>query len=208
MVLYPLHTLTKGLGVDDVLIVTGGEHIGDFAEFLGDGSRYGTKLTYKVQERPGGIAEALALAEDFAHGEYVWVILGDNIFGKEKFTHIYETEEAMIFVCPVEDNRRFGVPYFSDAGDLEKIVEKPNDPPNDYAVSGLYRYPPSVFDIIRKQEPSARGELEITDVNNAFLENKELNYIFLPGFWSDCGTPDSLAKTTKWFLDNPEDSFL
>lgn len=196
MVLFPLSTL-KSLGVTDILIITGGEHIGDFAEFLGDGSQYGCKFTYKVQTKAGGIAGALGLAEDFVGRNNVVVILGDNVFGDV-------TKEVSSIACPsivvkqVPDASRFGVLM-----DDLTIVEKPPEAKDGWAVTGLYVYPPTVFQFIKTLEPSDRGELEITSVNNFFLERGACGIIKLADtFWSDCGTPDSLANTTRYFLDN------
>jgi len=205
MVLYPLETL-KFLGVDDILIVTGGNHIGDFADFLGDGSDYGVKLTYKVQKDPGGIAQALALAEDFAHGESIIAVLGDNVFSnKHLLARVLNTQrakdEACIFVKTVDDPERFGV--ISKEDGKYSIEEKPIEPKSDKAVIGLYIYPKSVFDVIKTLTPSARGELEITDVNNHYCSEGKMSVVDIEEtFWSDCGTPESLARTTRWFLEN------
>lgn len=197
MVLFPLNTL-RSFGVTDILIITGGDHVGAFAEFLGDGSQYGCKFTYRVQMKPGGIPEALALAEGFVGNSNVMVILGDNIFGdinKEMKT----IASPSICVKKVSDASRFGV-LMDDLA----IVEKPKEVKDGWAVTGLYIYPPIVFQFIRSLKPSARGELEITDVNNYFLDRGACGITRLTDtFWSDCGTPDSLANTTRFFLDNP-----
>lgn len=210
MVMYPLSML-RALGVKDILIVTGRDHVGAFAEFLEDGSKYGVNLTYRVQVHAGGIAQALGLAEDFASGAPIWVLLGDNVFGRKGLPIELMWDvvgyNAMVVLARVEDNRRFGVPEIVD-GRVVGIEEKPVAPKSEFAVTGLYRYPADVFEIIRHQKPSARGELEITDVNNVYVSRGEMDHITLSSFWSDCGTPDSLARTTKWFLDDPSDSFL
>ncbi len=189
MILYPLETL-KQLGCDDILIVSGGNHIGQFADFLGDGSEYGVNLTYKVQKEAGGIAQALGLAEDFVNGENFTVILGDNIFGDapkrppEGFCGITLKE--------VSDPQRFGV-YHEGL-----IEEKPKEPKTNMAVTGLYFYTPAIFDFIHSLKPSARGELEITSVNNFCLKNLDTATMEYDGFWSDAGTPESLARVCAW----------
>ena len=200
MVLFPLATL-KSMGVTDIMIITGGNHVGDFAEFLGDGSRYGCSFTYKVQEKAGGIPQALALAEGFVGNNSVVVILGDNVFETTKGSPFADDKEsATLWVKHVEDASRFGVLMEGS----NTIVEKPTGLTRGNAVTGLYKYPPSVFDFIRTLKPSARGELEITDVNNFYLGGGKCNVSYLGDvFWSDCGTPDSLARTTRYFLDNP-----
>lgn len=191
MILYPLETL-KSLGITDILLVSGGNHIGGFAEFLGDGSEYGVNLTYRVQKEAGGIAQALGLAKDFANGEQIAVILGDNIFDNEQLSSNFEKDLAYIFLKHVENAGRFGV--YMDY----KIVEKPKVVSAGLAVTGLYIYPPSVFDIIPTLVPSGRGELEVTDINNAYLVTDKCSVREIKGFWSDAGTPESLAGVTTW----------
>lgn len=213
MVLYPIETLFE-LGIRDILIVTGGNHIGDFAEFLGDGSEYGVSLTYRVQREAGGIAQALGLAKDFAQGEPVAVILGDNIFdnrGPAEAMKEYAGgafDKAHLFTKVVEDPNRFGVLVRHGATEEEplrnkiEIIEKPKYEVSKEAVTGLYIYPAEVFDIIPTLAPSARGELEITDVNNAFIErDKCIAHNIGESFWSDAGTPESLLAVTKWAYD-------
>jgi glucose-1-phosphate thymidylyltransferase len=190
MVLYPLETL-KSLGITDILLVSGGNHIGSFAEFLGDGSEYGVTLTYRVQKEAGGIAQALGLAKDFAQGEQIAVILGDNVFEND-FVPFFEKDVACLYLKYVHDAHRFGV--FMDG----KIVEKPATVAGGMAVTGLYIYPANVFDILPTLKPSGRGELEITDVNNAFISTDKCALREIKGFWSDAGTPESLATVTKW----------
>lgn len=186
MILYPLETL-KLLGITDVLLVTGGENVGTFAEFLGDGSKYGVRITYKVQSEAGGIAQALSLAEDFVDGQFA-VILGDNIF--EGVPPL--PEGCAVVLKEVEDPQRFGV--FHEG----KIEEKPKEPKSNLAVTGLYFYTPEIFDFIKTLKPSARGEMEITDVNNFCLENLDMRYTIHKGFWSDAGTFDSLLNSAQW----------
>jgi glucose-1-phosphate thymidylyltransferase len=198
MVQYPLETL-KAFGVTEILIVTGGGHVGGFAEFFEDGSDYGVNLTYLAQKKAGGIAQALSLAEDFAHGEQITVILGDNIFGHVDTPHPLSTE-ACIFVTPdVFDKSRFGV--YRIAGGNPQIIEKPNRIMDwDMVVTGLYIYPPDVFDVIRQMKPSARGEYEITDVNDYYLKRHRLAVIPLAAdcFWSDAGVPESLYRAIRY----------
>ncbi len=186
MVVYPLTTL-KEMGIMDILIVSGGNHIGDIANLLGDGSSYGVSLTYRVQKEAGGIAQALALASDFIEGQFA-VILGDNYFAS--------APEFPVFGCGlvtkvVEDPRRFGV-Y-----DKEKnsIIEKPKDIISNEAVTGLYFYTPEIFKFIETLAPSARGEMEITDVNNWCLKNLDTEIVHYTNFWSDMGTPESMLAT-------------
>jgi glucose-1-phosphate thymidylyltransferase len=217
MIMYPLNTL-KSLGIKDILIVTGGEHIGSFAEFLGDGAKFDVSLTYKVQNEANGIAGALALAEDFAGGNRVAVILGDNIFGdlNQIITQEKINGEGPFFLfAKVIDPRRFGVPIWEGFGApsdefkdkvLVGIEEKPKEYPKyPLAVTGFYVYPPSVFDVIKTIKPSARGELEITDVNNFYIKETKLwiDYAFtMDVFWSDAGTHESLLESANWARNN------
>jgi glucose-1-phosphate thymidylyltransferase len=196
MIMYPLQTL-KSFGITDILVVSGGNHIGHIAEFLGDGSEFGVSLTYRVQKEAGGIAEALGLARDFARYDPIMVILGDNVFaefGGSTLQSVFTLpkDKACIFVKEVSDPRRFGV--YS----IEGIKEKPEHPDTNMAVTGLYVYPPEVFDVIKTLTPSGRGELEITDVNNHFLHAGKLVVCKVLDFWSDAGTPDSMVEVINW----------
>ncbi len=196
MIFYPIETLKK-LGVDDILIISGGEHIGRFMELLGDGSDFGVKFTYRVQKKAGGIAEALGLAEDFSNKESIAVILGDNIFENEKLPNdTFPDDNAVLLFASVEDPQRFGVPVITDR--VIKIEEKPKHPQSDYAVTGLYYYPNDVFEIIKTLKPSERGELEITDLNNFYINQNKCSYNIFKGFWSDAGTFKSLLKSSNW----------
>ncbi|TSC68631.1 MAG: glucose-1-phosphate thymidylyltransferase [Parcubacteria group bacterium Gr01-1014_56] len=200
MILYPLETL-KYAGITDIMIVTGGDHIGSIAEFLGDGSDYGVTLTYRVQKDAGGIAQALGLAKDFVGSDSVAVVLGDNIFDyttfPEKLPEGVGSTHAFLFLALVPDASRFGVPEFKD-GKLVGIEEKPKEPKSNYAVTGFYIYPPNVFDIISTLKPSARGELELTDVNNWYVKNDRCAHHLHTGFWSDAGTRNSLKEVIDW----------
>lgn len=192
MVMYPLETL-KSLGVTDILLVSGGEHIGSFIEFLGDGSGHGVSLTYRVQTAAGGIAQALSLAKDFAQNEHIAAILGDNVFGPLK-TPILNASHAHLWVKRVPNAGRFGVVMG------KHIVEKPKGVTVGDAVTGLYVYPPDVFAVIDTLRPSARGELEITDVNNEYLSEGRCGLTRLGDetFWSDAGTFESLMHASEW----------
>jgi dTDP-glucose pyrophosphorylase len=201
---YPMifHAIAKlkEAGIGDILIVTGKEHMGDVVNLLGSGREFGASFTYKVQDEAGGIAEALGLAEQFACGERVVVILGDNIFADSVVPYIekFKRQEkgAKILIRQVEDPSRFGVPELE--GDrIVSIEEKPAQPKSEYAVTGIYMYDSRVFDIIRTLRPSARGELEITDVNNAYIKTGDLTYDILQGWWTDAGTHASLTKANE-----------
>lgn len=199
MIMYPLNTL-KHLGISDILIVSGGENIGTFAEFLEDGHNFGVNLTYKVQIAAGGIAQALSLAEDFANGEDIAVILGDNIFEDALLELPKDSEagEAILFCKDVPDPERFGVANFGEDGKILSIEEKPKQPKSNWAVTGLYIYPPEVFNIIPFLKPSSRGELEITDVNNYFVQEGKCRAMLYGGSWNDAGTFDSMLKSSIW----------
>ena len=202
MVYYPIQTLVAA-GITEVIVVTGGPHAGHFLRVLKNGQDLGlTHLEYAYQEGEGGIAAALQLCEDFAGGDSIAVILGDNCTDADIRPAIESfTSGAKIFVKEVEDPERFGVPEF-DATDPQKIVgieEKPSTPKSSYAVTGLYLYDSAVFDHIRSVTPSARGELEITDVNNRYIAAGAMSWAPLNGFWSDAGTFDSLHQTAQFW---------
>jgi glucose-1-phosphate thymidylyltransferase len=197
MIFYPLQTLINA-GIRDILLVTGGPHAGDFLRLLGNGREFGlTHLNYAYQEGEGGIAAALALAEHFAEGDRLCILLGDNLIegsvapAVERFAR--QPRGARIVLKQVPDAERFGVAEIRD-GRIVSIEEKPARPKSDYAVTGIYMYDDRVFDVIRTLRPSARGELEITDVNNWYLERGELACELLDGWWTDAGTFDSLHR--------------
>ncbi|OYT25512.1 MAG: spore coat protein [Thermofilum sp. ex4484_82] len=195
MILHPLETL-KQLGIKDICIVTGGEYMADFMRFLGSGTKFGVRLTYKIQDGPLGIAHALLQAEDFFEGEKkIVAILGDNIFEKVNLPKTaLEDKYAYVFLKEVNNPERFGVAVFDENGNIIEIEEKPKQPKSNYAVTGLYIYPNDVFDFIKTLKPSARGELEITDVNNWYLKQGRLKAIKLEGYWTDAGTFSSWLK--------------
>lgn len=188
-------------GITEILVVTGGEHLGGIAEFLGSGKDFGCKVTYRVQDAAGGIAQALGLAEGFVQpGECMCVLLGDNIFDAplQILVNDYTGEGAMIVLKSVPDPERFGVATIAMTNELGlqhpnviKIEEKPENPETNLAVTGIYFYDSRVFDIIRGCKPSGRGELEITDVNNAYVLIGEMGFVHLPGWWTDAGTHES-----------------
>jgi len=195
MVYYPLECLVNA-GVNEVMLVTGGPYAGDFLRLLGDGKELGLRrLHYAYQEGEGGIAEALGLAEDFADGDKIVVVLGDNIIEKNiqsaAADFFSQREGAKIIIKEVPDPQRFGVPEL-DGDRIVSIAEKPKEPKSQYAVIGIYFYDDRVFNIIKTLEPSARGELEITDVNNAYIEAGTMTYEVLDGWWTDAGTLGSL----------------
>jgi glucose-1-phosphate thymidylyltransferase len=176
------------------MIVSGRGHAGHFLELLGSGEEWGARFTYQIQEQAGGIAQALGLAERWADDENVTVILGDNIFQDKVKADIEGFESgAKIFLKEVPDAYRFGVAELKD-NKIVSIKEKPERPKSPYAVTGLYIYDSSVFEKIRTLKPSGRGELEITDVNNAYVKKGEMRYAILKGFWTDAGTFDTLIR--------------
>ena len=200
MVYYPIQTLVNA-GITDILLVTGGRNAGDFLRLLGNGRDFGLRhINYTYQEGEGGIADALRLAEHFADGQPICVILGDNIIENniiaayQKFTH--DPRGGHIILKEVSDPQRFGVPVL--AGDrVIRIEEKPQHPKSRYAVTGIYMYDGTVFDRIRKLQPSARGEFEITDINNQYLDDDCLTYSVLNGWWTDAGTFESLLRASN-----------
>jgi len=191
-----------GAGITDILVVTGGEHLGGIAEFLGGGKDFGCSFTFKVQEAAGGIAQALALAEGFVRtGESMCVLLGDNIFEDPLSALVEKYAErlfngAFVALKRVTDPERFGVPRLKE-GKILEIVEKSDDPPSGFAVTGIYFYDSRVFDIIRTLKPSGRGEMEITDVNNAYVRVGQMGFVKLEGWWTDAGTHESLSKANE-----------
>ncbi len=195
MIYYPIETIVK-TGIQELLIVTGGNDAGHFLRLLGNGKEFGLRrINYTYQQGEGGIADALSLAELFCGGEKLCVVLGDNIIEKDVIhaAQAFERQEkgAKLLLKEIPDPKRFGVPVFE--GDrIIRIEEKPKRPRSRYAVTGIYFYDSRVFEIIRTLKPSGRGELEITDVNNAYIERGEMTWEVLDGWWTDAGTLDSL----------------
>lgn len=204
MIYYPIQTLVKA-GVKDILLVTGGNNAGDFLRLLGNGTEFGLQhLNYTYQPGEGGIAQALGLAEYFADNGKIIVVLGDNIIEEDISPFVNEFKQqkdgAKILLKEVSDPNRFGVPVFKD-NKIIKIEEKPTVPQSPYAVTGIYMYDSSVFDIIKTLKPSKRNELEITDVNNAYLKRGNLTYNTLKSWWTDAGTFESLFKANQLVND-------
>ncbi|MFD2672713.1 sugar phosphate nucleotidyltransferase [Marinicrinis sediminis] len=190
----------KEAEITDILIVTGKHHMGDVVNLLGSGQDFGLKFTYKVQDAAGGIAQALGLAEDFAFGESVVVLLGDNIFSDSILPYVEtyqrQQEGAMLILKSVDDPERYGVAEVH-GNQIVSIEEKPERPKSSLAVTGLYFYDAAVFDLIRQLKPSRRGELEITDVNNAYIARESCTYEQMRGWWTDAGTHQSLQKANE-----------
>lgn len=201
MVFYPIQTLVNA-GITELIIVTGGPHAGDFIRVLKNGKELGLKhLEYAYQENSGGIAAALRLCEDFADGGPLAVILGDNTTDADITPYVQSFENgAHIFIKRVPDPERFGVPVL-DGDKVVAIEEKPKQPKSQYAVTGVYIYDAQVFDFINTLKPSDRGELEITDVNNAFIKAGQMRWSELDGFWSDAGTFESLFWTNTYWAN-------
>lgn len=200
MILFPLKKMVDA-GLREIMIVCGEKSRNEFENLLGDGSKFGVeKLSFTAQIGEDGIAAALALAEKFVDGRRMCVVLGDNLFeddlAPELETYSRQKEGARVLLKEVPDPQRFGVPVFED-GTLARIDEKPEEPKSPYAVVGIYFYDNRVFDIIRTLTPSARGEYEITDVSNNYIQNNDLTYGYLSGWWSDCGTFESLFRASR-----------
>jgi glucose-1-phosphate thymidylyltransferase len=199
MIFHPVSKLTEA-GIDEILIVTGVDHMGDVVNLLGSGKEFRCRFTYKVQDEAGGIAQALGLAENFAGSSPVCVILGDNIFQDaitpfaERFRR--QKKGARVVLKKVHDPQRYGVAEVR-GGKVLGIAEKPRQPKSELAVTGIYFYDAGVYGFIRKLKPSPRGELEITDVNNAYLRKGELEYDVFDGWWTDAGTFESLMHANE-----------
>ncbi|HVU49710.1 MAG TPA: sugar phosphate nucleotidyltransferase [Polyangia bacterium] len=199
MIFHPVKKLVEA-GIREILIVTGTEHMGAIVGLLGSGKDFGCEFTYRVQDEAGGIAQALGLARRFGRGGRLAVILGDNIFESSiaKFADGFRAQGsgAKILLQEVHDPGRYGVAV-TEGKRVAKIIEKPKDPPSNLAVTGIYFYDQDVFEIIRTLKPSGRGELEITDVNNAYIARGDLTFDVLPGWWTDAGTFESLKHANE-----------
>ncbi|WP_419874590.1 sugar phosphate nucleotidyltransferase [Candidatus Pristimantibacillus sp. PTI5] len=199
MIFHSIYKL-KEADISDILIVTGKEHMGDVVNLLGSGNEFGVNFTYKVQDEAGGIAQALGLAENFVNGDQMVVILGDNVFEDSivSFTANFKMQGkgAKILIQEVHDPQRYGVPELH-GNRIISIEEKPHKPKSNFAVTGIYMYDSKVFDIVKSLKPSGRGELEITDVNNSYIESNELSFDILHGWWTDAGTHVSLTKANE-----------
>ena len=205
MIYYPIELMVDA-GIRDILIVTGGNNAGDFLRLLGNGREFGLRhINYTYQEGEGGIAAALSLAEFFADQNPICVILGDNIVEGSIAQNVRNFEKqgsgARILLKEVSDPQRFGVPEIQGTR-IVRIDEKPSNPASQYAVTGIYMYDASVFEIIKTLKPSGRGELEITDVNNCYIERGQMQYDILDGWWTDAGTFDSLIRASTLVFQN------
>lgn len=195
VIYYPIMTL-KNAGIKDVLVICGSEHTQQYMEVLGSGKEFGINFSYTIQQQPGGIAQGLGLAKSFADGNPVVLILGDNIFGDDlsgavkKFSK--KDRGGLVVLKQVSDPERFGVASFRKDGTIKNVVEKPKNPATNWAVTGFYIYDNRVFDIIKNLKPSARGEYEITDVNNWYVKEGTMDHFKAKKFWVDAGTFDSL----------------
>ena len=216
MIHWPLLSLVEA-GVRDIMIVTGGSFAGSFLQLLGNGRDFGLKdINYTYQEGEGGIAAALSLAEHFVDGQPCVVMLGDNIVEHSiaPYVRAFEKQErgARIVLREVPDPERFGVPEFDGEGRIRRIIEKPAEPPTRYAVTGIYMYDAWVWEVVKTLKPSGRGELEITDVNNAYIERGLLEHSVMEGWWTDAGTFDSLLRASQRVAEReqraPFDRFL
>ncbi|PIQ82246.1 MAG: spore coat protein [Candidatus Omnitrophica bacterium CG11_big_fil_rev_8_21_14_0_20_64_10] len=206
MIFYPLRALVEA-GIRDILIVTGGNNAGDFLKLIGNGAAFGLKhINYTYQKGEGGIAEALGLAEHFSGGEKIAVVLGDNIFERslKPFVDSFKRQKsgAKILIQKVADPQRFGVVSFKGKKVL-KVTEKPKRPDSAYIVTGIYMYDAEVFRIVKTLKPSGRGELEITDVNNAYIRAGRMTCDILPGWWTDSGTFESLLRAGQLVARDP-----
>ena len=200
MIYYPIHKLQQ-CGIKEIMIVTGKEHMGSVVNLLGSGYDLGLEFSYKIQDQPGGIAQALSLGENFIGNDRCVVILGDNIFSVniQEFVEnfIKQPTGAKILIKEVTDPHRYGVAELK-GNHIVGIEEKPKSPKSSYCVTGIYMYDSKVFEIIRTLKPSGRGELEITDVNNAYIHSGDLTYDIIDGWWTDAGTFESIFRANEY----------
>jgi len=208
MIYYPLNTLIKA-GIKEILIIVSPERAGDYLNLLGSGKQFGVKFTYEIQDHPEGIAQAFLIGENFIDNEDVTLILGDNIFEDDFVEEIKAFKSgAKVFAKKVPDPERFGVVKFNEQMKAEQIVEKPTEHLSDYAVTGLYVYDQRVVEAVKNMKPSARGELEITDVNNWYLAKGELEVALVEGEWLDAGTFDSLLRAQNFVKEKLADKMV
>lgn len=201
MIFYPIETLVKA-GIKDILIIIAPDYSGHFLNLLGSGKDFGAKFSYAVQEEPRGLADAFIIGEDFIEDDNVTLILGDNIFEHDFSDQIKEFNKgAMVFAKKVHDPERFGVVEFDSEMKAVSIEEKPEKPKSDHAVVGIYTYDNRVIDYAKNLAPSARGEIEITDLNNIYLKNNELKVNIIEGMWEDAGTFDSLLRVGNFMAE-------
>ena len=197
VIFYPIMTL-KNAGIRDILVVCGSEHTQQYMEVLGSGKDLGVHFSYTIQREPGGIAQGLGLARSFADGESVALILGDNIFGDDLYGAVKKFSNkdkgGLVVLKQVPDPKRFGVASFRKNGSIKNVVEKPKNPLTNWAVTGFYLYDNRVFDVIKTLKPSARGEYEITDVNNWYIKEGAMDFFKAKKFWIDAGTFESLHQ--------------
>ncbi|MBA4494467.1 sugar phosphate nucleotidyltransferase [Paenactinomyces guangxiensis] len=200
MIYHPIYKLVE-CGIEEILIVTGVEHMGDVVRLLGSGQEFSAHFTYKVQDRPGGIAQALQLAEDFAGKDLMVVLLGDNVFEDSLQPYVGEFAKqgngAKLLLKEVSKPERFGVAEVL-GNRILSIEEKPKKPKSSLCVTGIYMFDPQVFSFIRTLQPSDRGEYEITDVNNIYIQKQQLTFNILKGWWTDAGTPESLLRANQY----------
>ena len=208
MIYYPLNTLIKA-GIKEILIIVAPERAGDYLNLLGSGKEFGVKFTYEIQDKPEGLAQAFIIGENFIDNEDVVMILGDNIF-EDDFSEDIKSFKggAKIFAKKVSDPERFGVVKFDNMMKAEKIVEKPKEYLSDYAVTGLYIYDKRVISVAKEMKASERGELEITDVNNWFLNKNEFSVAEVKGEWLDAGTFDSLLRAQNFAKEKMADKMV
>lgn len=199
MIFHPVEKLVEA-GITDIMVITGLDHMGDVVRLLGSGKEFGCSFTYRVQDQAGGIAQALGLTEDFCKGHHIVVILGDNIFEDSLVDHVDAFAKqgggARLLLKQVHDPARYGVASLED-GKITKIVEKPKEPESDFAVTGIYMFDEQVFSYIQHCKPSGRGELEISDVNEAYVKAGNCHYAVLNGWWTDAGTFSSLQHANE-----------
>jgi len=201
MIYFPIETLLNA-GIKDILIIVAPDHAGDFLKLLGSGKEFGCKFTYEIQDKPEGLAQAFLIGENFIGNDDVTLILGDNLF-EDDFSQSITSFKAggRVFAKEVQDPERFGVVAFDDSKRATSIEEKPEHPKSSYAVTGLYIYDNTVVEKARNLQPSARGELEITDLNNVYLQEGTLDVAFVNGRWFDTGTFESLHEAITFVRD-------